>query len=58
MGNEQDCWRWEIRRKRKPMGVRLWESGFHSHQAAQSAGKRALEDFLNGLSIETRSKSL
>jgi hypothetical protein len=40
------------------MGVRLWESGFRSYQAAQSAGKHALEDFLNGLSIEARSKSL
>jgi hypothetical protein len=55
---ERDSWRWEIRRKRKPMGVRLWESGFRSYQAAQSAGRQALEDFLNGLSIEARSKSL
>jgi hypothetical protein len=37
------------------MGVRLWESGFRSYRAAQLAGKQALEDFLNGLSIETRS---
>jgi hypothetical protein len=39
------------------MGVRLWEGGFRSHQAAQLAGKQALEEFLNGLSLEVRSKS-
>jgi hypothetical protein len=40
------------------MGVKLWEGGFRSHQAAELAGKQALEDFLNGLSIETRAKSM
>jgi hypothetical protein len=40
------------------MGIKLWEGGFKSHQAAQSAGKRALEDLLNGLSMEARSNSL
>jgi hypothetical protein len=54
----QDSWRWEICRKRRPMGVRLWEDGFRSHHAAELAGKQALEDFLNGLSIEARSKLL
>jgi hypothetical protein len=39
------------------MGVRLREGGFRSHHAAELAGKQALEDFLNGLSIEIRSKS-
>jgi hypothetical protein len=34
------------------MGVRLWEGGFRSHHAAEVAGKQALEDFLNGLSME------
>jgi len=33
------------------MGVKLWEGGFRSYQDAQLAGKRALEDFLNGLSL-------
>ncbi len=55
--NDQDSWRWEIRRKRRPMGVKLWEGGFRSHRAAQLAGKQALEDFLNGLSMEVGSKS-
>jgi hypothetical protein len=39
------------------MGIRLWEAGFRSHRAAQSAGKQALEDFLNGLAIEAGAKS-
>ena len=37
------------------MGVKLWEGGFRSHHAADVAGKQALEDFLNGLSIEAGS---
>jgi hypothetical protein len=45
-------WCWEIRRKRTPMGVKLWEGGFRSHHAAKLAGRQALEDFLNGLSME------
>jgi hypothetical protein len=56
-GNEDDGWCWEIRRKRKPMGVRLRENGFRSHRAAHLAGKRALEDFLNGLAMERVSRS-
>jgi hypothetical protein len=55
---DPEIWYWEIRRKRKPMGVRLWGSGFRSHQAAYTAGRLALEDFLNGLSMENYSKSL
>jgi hypothetical protein len=54
---DQGSWCWEIRRKGKPMGVRLWEGGFRSHRAAQLAGMLASEDFLNGLSIEAGSRS-
>ena len=53
---ERNSWRWEIRRKRNAMGVKLWEGGFRSYEDAQLAGKRALEDFLNGLSILAASK--
>lgn len=56
-GNVQDGWFWEIRRKRKPMGVRLRESNFPSHHAAHQAGRIALEDFLNGLVIERASRA-
>jgi hypothetical protein len=48
---ERNSWRWEIRRKRSAMGVKLWEGGFRTSEDAQTAGKRALEEFLNGLSI-------
>jgi hypothetical protein len=40
------------------MGVRLRECGFRSYNAAEQAGKYALEDFLNGLSMEAGSNSL
>jgi hypothetical protein len=53
--DQSEAWCWEIRRKRKPMGVRLWQGGFRSHRAAQSAGKTALEDFLNGLAMDAGS---
>jgi hypothetical protein len=40
------------------MGVKLWDGGFRSYQAAQSAGQQALEDFLNGLTMDSGSKSV
>lgn len=50
MEGDPHAWCWEIRRKRTPLGVKLWEGGFRSSHEAQLAGKQALEDFLNGLS--------
>jgi hypothetical protein len=50
-GNES-TWCWEIRRKRRPMGVRLRDEGYRSYSAAQSAGRTVLEDFLNGLAMD------
>jgi hypothetical protein len=47
-------WRWEIRRKSKPLGVRLTQAGFQSDRAASFAGKRALADFPDALSKEER----
>jgi hypothetical protein len=43
---------WEIRRKSRPLGVRLTRDGFQ--MAASFAGKRALADFLSALSKEER----
>jgi hypothetical protein len=34
------------------MGVRLRESGFTSQRSAKLAGRDALEEFLNGLSLD------
>lgn len=56
-GDADRGWQWEIRRKRRPMGVKLQDAGFRSHRAAQEAGRCALEDFLNGLVIESASRS-
>jgi Protein of unknown function (DUF3622) len=53
---ERDSWYWEIRRKRKAMGVTLREGGFRTSEDAELAGKQVLEEFLNGLSVEANSK--
>jgi hypothetical protein len=53
-GDNPERWSWEIRRKSKPLGVKLTADGFQSDAAAQFAGKKALEDFLNNLSKEER----
>jgi hypothetical protein len=55
-GNGRNAWCWEIRRKHRPMGVRLSDEGFRSHSAAESAGRAALEDFLNGLAMDPGSR--
>src|SRR3974377_1305440 len=45
-------WAWELRRRSKPMGVKIREKGYQSQTAAEHAGKRALEDFLRALAQE------
>jgi hypothetical protein len=40
-GEYPDRWSWEIRRRSKPLGVKLMAHGFQSDSAAQVAGKRA-----------------
>jgi hypothetical protein len=37
-------WSWEIRRKSKPLGVKLTGDGYQSEAAAQLAGRRALTE--------------
>jgi Protein of unknown function (DUF3622) len=54
LGDNPERWSWEIRRKSKPLGVKLTADGFQSDAAAQFAGKKALENFLNDLSKEER----
>jgi hypothetical protein len=53
-GEHPERWSWEICRKSKPLGIRLTGEGFQSNAAAQFAGKKALEDFLDELSKEER----
>jgi hypothetical protein len=55
-GEQPDRWSWEIRRKSKPLGVKMTGDGFRSDSAAQIAGKQALEDFLSDLSKEEKRK--
>jgi hypothetical protein len=43
---------WQIKRKLKPMGVKLEDYNLASRHAAKAAGKRALEELLDGISTE------
>jgi hypothetical protein len=49
-------WRWELRRRSKPMGVRVGSGGYQSKASAEFAGNRALERFLEELAREDRRK--
>jgi hypothetical protein len=53
-GGQPHSWRWELRRHSSPTGVIVGRSGFQSQAAAEFAGKRALEEFLNALAKEER----
>jgi hypothetical protein len=53
-GEHPDRWNWEIRRKSKPLGIKMAGDGFQSDTAAQFAGKQALVDFLADLSKEEK----
>ena len=53
-GEHPERWSWEIRRKSKPMGIKLNGEGFQSESAAKFAGKRALDDFLSELAKEEK----
>ena len=50
-------WNWEIRRKSKPLGIKLTGNGYQSESAAQFAGRRALTELLAGLAKEERRRS-
>jgi hypothetical protein len=47
-----DNWAWEIRRKSKPLGVRIYGGGFKSESAAKLAGEKTLHDLLIRISHE------
>ena len=51
-GEHPERWSWEIRRKSKPLGIKLSGEGFQSESAAKFAGKRALDEFLSALAKE------
>jgi len=45
-------WQWEIKRRPKPLGVKLYANGFKSEKAAKLAGERALRELLDGIARE------
>jgi hypothetical protein len=47
-------WRWELRRRGEPMGVKMTEGGYASRAAAEDAGKKTLASFLEALAAEKR----
>jgi hypothetical protein len=53
-GEYPDRWSWEIRRKSKPLGIKMTGDGHQSDTTAQFAGKRALADFLLDLAQEEK----
>lgn len=50
--NRPNPWRWEIRRYSKPMGIKIGAGGYRSQKAAEIAGKRAFQEFLEQLAAE------
>jgi hypothetical protein len=53
-GQNPDRWGWEIRRKSKPLGIKMTGGGYQSDTAAQFAGKQALAEFLANLLKEEK----
>ena len=49
-------WRWEIKRRSSPMGVKLGASGYQTQAAAEHAGREALGAFLEEIAREAQRK--
>jgi hypothetical protein len=45
-------WQWEIKRRPKPLGIKLYANGFKSENAAKLAGEKALRELLDGSARE------
>jgi hypothetical protein len=46
-------WRWEIKRRSRPLGVKLYEGRFRTPAEAQLAGENFLKQFLSSIERET-----
>ena len=46
-------WRWEIKRRSRPLGVKLYNTCFRTPAEAQLAGEQFLKDFLAAIGRET-----
>jgi hypothetical protein len=55
-GGSPERWSWEIRRKSKPLGIKMTGDGYQSDAAAQFAGTKALTEFLADLVKEEKRK--
>jgi hypothetical protein len=44
-GEHPDRWSWEMRRKSKPLGIKMTGDGFQSEMAAQFAGEASAGRF-------------
>ena len=44
-----ELWKWEIKRRSEPLGVRLYEDDFISEHAAKIAGETRLKELLDAL---------
>ena len=53
-GQQPERWSWEMRRKSKPLGIKMTGDRYQSDTAAQFAGKQALAEFLAELSKEEK----
>jgi hypothetical protein len=42
-------WTWEIERRSKPLGIRLYHNGFSSEPAAKLAGEKSLRRLLEDI---------
>jgi len=45
-------WQWEIKRRPKPLGIKLYANGFRSEKAAKLAGEKALRKLIDGIARE------
>ena len=54
---ESDSFKWEIHRHRKPFGIRMFEGGFHSADAARASGTKALTELLEQIQKEDAPES-
>jgi hypothetical protein len=45
-------WMWQIHRRSRPLGVKLYGDGFGSEAVARVLGDKALREFLEGLANE------
>ena len=51
-GGKPPTWQWEIKRRPKPLGVKIYANSFKSEKAAKLAGEKALRELLDGIARE------